>query len=843
MRQSRWTLLAYASVFLAGLLIALPNLLTANQLAALPDWLPKQQVALGLDLRGGAHMVLEVDAGALRGAWLDSLPDEARNLLRDAGIRPLSVAAEDGGIVVTLADPADQAPALARLRALAAGGVAVERQGAQIRLEPTEAGMRERMDRAVEQSLEVIRRRVDQVGVAEPGIQRVGGDRILVQLPGVQDSSRLRTLLGSTAMLGFHLLDGAGVVGVGADQPGRAPPGVRLLPAQEGGLRYLVKARAAVSGERLTDAQAGFDPRSGQPVVNFRLDGIGTRQFAAISSENVGRPFAIVLDGKVLSAPVIREPILGGAGQISGGFSFEEAGLLAAMLRAGALPAPLAVIEERVVGPDLGADSIRTGVQAGLAGFELVALFMLVRYGGWGLIANLALAGNVALVLAALSLLGATLTLPGIAGLILGIGLAVDANILINERIREEARKGASAMKALDTGFRRAYATIVDANVTTLMATALLFAFGTGPVRGFAITMMLGIGISMFTAIAVVRVLMTWVVVRKRLKTLRLRPPLPMLAPGRAIDFMRGRFLAIALSAMLSLASIGLFVQPGLNYGIDFKGGIQMELGGVGADDLPALRQGLSQLGLGEVALQAFADGGGVLVKAEEQAGGPAAQAQAVTQMRQVLAEVAPQASIERMEVVGPKISGELASAGIWALAFACLAMLGYIWWRFEWHFAVGAIATLVLDVTKVVGFFALTGLDFNLAAIAALLTIIGYSVNDKVVVYDRMRENMRLYKTMPLRALIDLSITQVLARCVLTSATTALAILPMALWGGPAVASFAWPMLFGVGIATASSIFIAAPILLFLGDWRNRRATAAEAPAEEMPPGRAGPA
>jgi len=833
MRTSRWVLCTYAIVILCGILVALPNLLSAPQLAALPDWLPKRQVTLGLDLRGGAHMVLELDGGTLREIWLDGLPDEARNLLRDTAVRPLSVEREGNAVVVTLAGPVDRAPALAALRDLAATGVAIAEEGGRIRLEPTETGLKERLDRALAQSLEVVRRRVDQVGVAEPTIQRIGLDRILVQLPGLQDSSQLRALLGSTAMLSFHMLAGEGVV----DGPaaGRAPPGARILPDESGTRHYLVKARAAVSGERLSGAQAGFDPRTGKPMVSFTLDGAGARQFATITSQNVGRPFAIVLDGKVLSAPVIREPILGGSGQISGGFTFEEAGLLAAMLRAGALPAPLTVIEERSVGPDLGSDAVAMGVQAGLAGFLLVALFMLARYGGWGLIANLALACNVALVFAALGILGATLTLPGIAGLILGVGLAVDANILINERIREEARKGVSALKALDTGFRRAYATIIDANVTTLMATTLLFAFGSGPVRGFAITMMLGIGISMFTAIAVVRVLMTWAVVRQRLKTLRIRPLLPLVPENTAIRFMRARFFGIALSVLLSLASIGLFVQPGLNYGIDFKGGIQMELAGVGAADLPVLRQALSQPGptgsgagqgsasLGSVGLQAFGDGSGVLVKAENPAGGPAAQAGAVVRMRQAIAEAAPQAVVERVEAVGPKISGELASSGIWALGFACLAMLGYIWWRFEWHFAVGAIATLALDVTKVVGFFALTGLEFNLAAIAALLTIIGYSVNDKVVVYDRMRENMRLFKAMPLREVIDRSINQTLARCLLTSATTALAILPMAFWGGPAVASFAWPMLFGVAIATASSIFIAAPILLFLGDWRSR--------------------
>ena len=531
-----------------------------------------------------------------------------------------------------------------------------------------------------------------------------------------------------------------------------------------------------------------------------------------------------MLDGEVLSAPVIREPILGGSGQISGNFTVEDTVVLSALLRAGALPAPLTVIEERSVGPDLGSDAIEMGIYTGLAGFALVVAFMVALYGGCGLIANLALAFNIALTFGALSLLGATLTLPGIAGIILGIGLAVDANILINERIREETRKGAGAFKALDIGFRRAYSTIVDANVTTLIATALLFNFGSGPVRGFAVTMMLGIAISMFTAVAVVRIIMTEVVRRRRLKTLDIEPLLRLAPNGTAISFMKARFLGIGLSILLSLGSIGLFIHPGLSYGIDFKGGIQMEVQTPGPADLGQMRTMLAGLGLGEVTLQNVGDDSSVLVRVERQEGGEQAQTAAVQTLRQAIADTIPGFSIERTEVVGPKISGELARSGLIAVALASLAMLGYIWWRFEWHFAVGAIVTLVLDTTKTVGFFALTGLDFNLTAIAALLTIIGYSVNDKVVVYDRMRENLRLYKAMPLRQVIDKSINEVLARCIFTSLTTFLAMLPMAIWGGPTVASFAIPMVFGVVVATSSSIFIAAPILLFLGDWRARR-------------------
>ncbi len=526
----------------------------------------------------------------------------------------------------------------------------------------------------------------------------------------------------------------------------------------------------------------------------------------------------------MLSAPVIREPITGGSGQISGSFTVQDTVVLSALLRAGALPAPLTVIEERTVGPDLGGDAIKMGLLTGIIGFALVAVFILLLYGFWGVIANIALLLHTVLTFSALSLIGATLTLPGIAGIILGIGIAVDANILINERIREETRKGLGAMASLDKGFHSAFATIVDANVTTLTATILLFLFGTGPVRGFAVTMMLGIAISMFTDVTLVRMIMSWFVRRRKLKVLHIEPFLKFVPENTNFRFMNARFIGIGVSIFLSIASIILFFTPGLNYGIDFKGGIQAEITTSQPADLAQLRAKLGSLDLGEVALQTAGSPSQVLIRVQRQDGGEEAQSVAVGKVRQAVTELDPGVKIERTEVVGPKVSGELARSGMIAVVLSAIAMLLYIWWRFEWFFALGAIVTLVLDTTKIIGFFALTQLDFNLTAIAALLTIIGYSVNDKVVVYDRMRENMRLYKSKTLREIIDMSINQVLVRCVYTSMTTFLCMFPMAIWGGSAVHNFAVPMLFGIVIATSSSIFIAAPILLLLGDWWQRR-------------------
>ncbi|GFE88284.1 protein translocase subunit SecD [Steroidobacter agaridevorans] len=753
---SKWRLVLYGLIILIGSVIALPSLLSSQQLAAWPDWLPSKQVALGLDLRGGAHLVLEIDE------------------------RALQKEIEEEGL--------DANAALARRQS------------------------------ALQQSIEIVRRRIDAIGVAEPTVQALGTDRILVQLPGLQDPASIRTLLGSTAKLTFHRVESWSV-------PGRGTPriGTIRVPAADEDIEYILQQRPMLQGERLVQANASFDSQTAQPVVSFRFDDVGAKEFAKITTENVGRQFAIVLDGKVISAPRIQEPIVGGSGQITGNFTAAETSSLSALLRAGALPVPLQIIQEGMVGPDLGSDAIRMGAVTGAAGLLLVLAFMTVLYRGWGVVANLALVVNVFLTLAALTLLGVTLTLPGIAGIVLGIGLAVDANVLINERIREETRNGKSAVAALTNGFQRAYATIIDSNVTALIATALLFWLGSGPVQGFAVTMALGIAISMFTAVAVVKAIMSVWVRWRRPKHFVIGSLLPARWRNATpnFQFMRARFIGLGVSLVLSVASVVLFIKPGLNYGVDFTGGTIIEASAPATMQLADLRAGLERADLGEVSLQqANADGTTILVRIQQQPdAGAAAQTEVAERAKAAILEAEPAASFDRVDIIGPKVSGELTDAGILAVLFASVAMFIYIWIRFDWHFAVGAIATLVLDTTKVIGFFALTGLEFNLTAIAAVLTLIGYSVNDKVVVYDRMRENLRLHPDVPLRQIIDRSINETLARSIFTSVTAFLAMVPMALWGGATVASFAVPMVFGIVVAASSSVFIAAPILLFLGE------------------------
>ncbi|GAB0152728.1 protein translocase subunit SecD [Marinobacterium sp. BA1] len=660
-------------------------------------------------------------------------------------------------------------------------------------------------------SLEVVRRRLNETGLVEPLVARQGDDAILVQMPGVADPREVRELLGTTAKMTFHwvLMGGEAVAEM-------------TLPTVEGDQYYRLDKAVALEGKHIRDAQLAFNPQTGAAVVNFTLDTDGGREFARMTADNIGRPLAIVLDGRVLTAPVIRSVIAGGSGEISGDFTPQEAGKLALLLRAGALPVPLEVVEERSVGPDLGRDAISMGLTTGLIGFVLVVAFMLVVYRGRGLIACLGLAVNLVLMLGVLSLFRATLTLPGIAGIILTLGMAVDANILINERIREESRRGRSAAMAVKDGFARAYATILDSNFTTLIAVSLLFLMGSGPVKGFAITIGIGLVTSLFTAITLTRLLTEWQIRGRERQPIRWGGSgwLDRLS-ARVPNVMKGRVVGLIASAVLSLAAVTLYLQSGLKYGIDFTGGTLVE---VSASGLAAesLRSVLPQ----QASLQEMGVDGHYLVRLPV-AAEPAITAEQMEQLKQTIQEQSPAASFPRTELVGPKVSGDFSDLSILAVLLAGSGVLAYLWWRFESHFALAATLTIALDLTKTIGFFVLAGVEFNLTAVAALLALIGYSVNDKVVVFDRVRESLRATPDKPLLTLLNESIAATLTRTVYTSVTTLLALLPMALAGGTAVASFAQPMLFGVVVGTSSSVFIAAPLLYWLA---QRRACRGEA-------------
>src|SRR6478752_242543 len=514
---ANWKVLLICGACLLGVLLSLPNLFTPAQLAYLPHFIPKKQVALGLDLRGGSYLLLHVDVDAAQRERLNSITDSVRNTLRDAHIGYTGLNVEGDAITFTIRDT-DRIEEAKRALAKDDPDLVVE-------IAPDGTGTMKfstvatetRRRQAVEQSIEIIRRRIDETGTKEPTIQRQGQDRILVQLPGVDNPEHVKALLGRTAKLTFQLVDTN--ANMEEARRGRLPPGDEILPAQEerggaGPTQYVVRKRVMVGGDMLVDAQATF--HDNEPVVSFKFDTTGARSFGDATRENVGKPFAIVLDNKVISAPVIREPILGGSGIISGSFTVQSASDLALLLRAGALPAPIQILEERTVGAELGADSIHAGTVASIVGVALVILFMVLFYGLFGVFADIALFFNLCLMMAALSLLGATLTLPGIAGIALTMGMAVDANVLIYERIREELRSGRSMLSSLDAGFSRAFGTIVDSHITTLVAGLLLYWLGSGPVKGFAVTLSIGVLTSLFSAILVTRLqIVTWL---RRLK-------------------------------------------------------------------------------------------------------------------------------------------------------------------------------------------------------------------------------------------------------------------------------------------------------------------------------------
>ena len=517
---SRWKAISVLLTAVLICLFAVPNFFPERVVQRWPAW-AQRHIVLGLDLQGGSHLLLEVDSNAVRKEKVQTLLDDVRRVLREARIGYTGLVARGDSVEVRIREGADPQVALAKLRELSQpiGGVLggggqrtvniADLGGGLIRLTLTPAAITERIRQSVDQSIQIVERRVNELGTVEPSIQREGVDRILVQVPGLQDPTHLKDIIGKTAKLTFRLVD----VSMSPDQAiQNGPPPDSEILKDHNQVPYVIQKRIMVSGEDLTDAQPGFDQRTSEPIVTFRFNSNGARRFAQVTQENVGRPFAIVLDNEVISAPVIREPILGGSGQISGSFNVEQANDLAILLRAGALPAPLTIIEERTVGPGLGQDSIQKGKIAAAVGSVLVVVFMLATYGLFGFFANVAVAVNVAMIFGLLSLLNATLTLPGIAGIVLTVGIAVDSNVLIYERIREEVRSGRSPISAIDAGFTRALATILDSNITTFIAAAVLFFIGTGAVRGFAVTLGIGILTTVFTAFTLTRLIVaSWV--------------------------------------------------------------------------------------------------------------------------------------------------------------------------------------------------------------------------------------------------------------------------------------------------------------------------------------------
>ncbi|MBI1308698.1 MAG: protein translocase subunit SecD [Proteobacteria bacterium] len=491
------------AVLAFSVLYALPNVLTAAQRQNLPAWMPDRAMTLGLDLQGGAHLVLEVELKDVMQRAYENLEDQVRVLGREQHLGYVNLRTVDDGLELVLRDPAQ----LAVLRqSLAREGVDIATgSDGEVRLTYGDSALQEMRRRALAQTLQVLRSRVDQFGVAEPVVQQQGDNRVIVELPGVKDVARAKAAIGKTAQLTFHLVDDSA-------SNGTVPYGEMMLQEEMNGVKrpLVVQKRPSLTGEMLTSASAGFDQYGG-PAVDIAFDARGTKIFAQLSTQNIGKRFAIVLDGKVYSAPVFREAILGGRAQISGSFSTEEAQDLAAILNAGALPAAVHVVEERTVGPSLGADSVKAGTLAIAIGLLAVLVFMGIFYGLFGIAADIAVVANLVILVAVMSAMGFTLTLPGMAGMVLTLGMAVDANVLIFERMREEIDHGKKPFAAMVGGFQGAFSTIIDGHVTTLVAAVVLFAVGTGPVKGFAVALTIGLLASLFTSITLVRwMLLSW---------------------------------------------------------------------------------------------------------------------------------------------------------------------------------------------------------------------------------------------------------------------------------------------------------------------------------------------
>ena len=819
---SRWKTIIVWLVVLVSILVALPNALPGSVVDGLPDWLGKNRLILGLDLQGGSQITLKIEREDVVEARLEALVAAVGSRLRAADIGYSGLSGTGQSVELRLRDPTQIQAAQAALQPLTASQAeAVEDKSAEViltsaddgvlSLQMTDNGVEQRMSAALDDAIPILYQRLAGLETLHPEIRKRGADRITVQLPGRADPEQLKYILSQAGALSFRAIDMS--MPVRDAVAGQPPAGSEILySADDPPIGYLVRRQPIIASADIVEARAAVNAQSGDPVVNLRFSAQGTARFADATANSAGVTLAVVLDGAVIATPLVRKAITDGTVQLAAPMSVEGAEDLALLLRAGALPVPFTVVEERSVGAGRGADSVHSTLVAGAIGAGLVILFMLGFYGFFGAVASLAVALNVVMIIAVLSAMGLVLTLPGIAGIVLTIGMAVDSNVLIYERIREEARRGRSVRDAMEFGFSRAFAAIVDANITTLIAAIVLLFLGTGSVRGFAVTLAIGIVTTLFTAFTLTRVMLEiW---------LHRRQPshLPEGIRTGLFDSTSFRFMAIrnyvfSLTAVLSVLSMLLFGAFGLNLGIDFSGGSVIELKArEGNADIADIRTRLDELNLGEITVKPFGSQRDVVVRVHSRDGGENAEQTSVILIR---GELEDSYEFRRVEVVGPSVSGDLTTAATLGVLASLVAILLYIWFRFEWQFAAGAIVATLHDVLLTLGLFVVTGMEFNLASIAALLTIVGYSLNDTVVVYDRVRENLRLYPKMPLPILIDTSINQTLSRTVLTGATTMLALAALSIFAGEAIQSFAFVMLFGVAVGTFSSIYVAGPVLI----------------------------
>lgn len=679
-------------------------------------------------------------------------------------------------------------------------------------------------DDALDRAVEVIRNRIDQFGVSEPVIQKQGSDQIVIQLPGVTDRERALALIGRTALLEFKrvvqdpaLLDKL--------KAGEVVAGYELKVLKEGDRlpeELLLADESVLTGDALVNASVTFDQSGfGQPVVSLEFDHDGSRKFAQVTeqavaelrSDGIARRLAIVLDGELRSAPQMRVVISDGRAQVEGGFSYDEANDLALVLRAGALPAPVVLEEDRIVGPTLGRDSIRQGALACVISMLLVAAFVLVYYLMPGVIAVGALFLMLILTLGGLAAFGAALTLPGIAGLILNIGMAVDANVLIFERIREEVQTGKTMRSSISAGYNRAFSAIFDANLTTFITAMVLFYFGTGPIKGFAVTLSIGIVASMLTALVVTRLIFDALTRRQNSKvSLRM---LNMIGTTPQFNYLSKKRIAYAGSLILIVAGMVLFVVRGeKNYGVDFAGGFLEQVRFENPVNPSEVRKALVDKGLSNTSIQRLGDAADGELLLRSAGSDPAAIHEALKGLGDGKGY-----EILRSEFVGPAAGAAIRGKAIKAFFFALLAIVLYTGWRFKARYGLCAVVALFHDALICVAFLVFTGREISLPVVAAILAVMGYSLNDTIVIFDRLRENVKNLKKKPFDQLVNLSINQTLSRSILTSLTTLIVAVVLFLFGGTVINDFAFTLIVGVIAGTYSTIFIAAALL---ADWQR---------------------
>jgi SecD/SecF fusion protein len=675
-------------------------------------------------------------------------------------------------------------------------------------------------ERVLSQAVEVLRRRVDKFGVAEPIIQPAGSDRILIQLPGLSqaETDSARKQIEKAAFLEFRMVhpNSAELIAQGVIEPGyevlkeerRTRDGGKVLTA------YLVKKKpeGGLTGKNIKSAMVTLHPVSNQPEIDFTLDSEGASIFAQLTRENIGRQLAIVLDGELYSAPVIQGEIPGGRGQITGQFDLKEAFELANVLE-NPLEAPVKIIDERSVDPSLGKDSIRAGVHAAVYGTVAVAVFMLVYYLLAGVVANIALILNIIILLGVMCSIGTTLTLPGIAGIVLTIGMAVDANVLIFERIREELAAGKSLRGAIQAGYGRAFGTIFDSNLTTLIASVLLIYLGTGPVKGFGVTLTIGIATSMLTALVVTRLIFDWLLARNLITRL----PMLHIIRGTRFDFLRFAVPAFVASWMLIIGGCGYGVYRGAVkgdlFGVDFAGGDSLTLKFEQRADVDKIREALKPVSGGDPIIQYqknIAENTETLAITVAYGNGD--------KVEPALNAAFPQSKFKvlGMDKVGPVVGREIQRTAIIAASLAMIGILAYVAFRYEFSFAVGAVVAIIHDLLMTFGVFSLAGLELSAPIVAAFLTIIGFSINDTIVIFDRIREDLKLGMRGSFKDIMNQALNQTLSRTIITSGTVFLATLSLYLFGSGTVKDFAFTFLIGILTGTYSSIYIASALVLW---------------------------